>query len=100
MGWGSLMGTSQSRTTPKTKSYTGGEVHAKSVHRSARRAVDVPSMEVLKAVLDGALGTQSAGGVPALSTDWDHMGLKVSSNLNHSMIVQKCSLLIQKVSCL
>jgi len=44
-------------------------------------------MEVLKAVLDGALGTQSAGGVPALSTDWDHMGLKVSSNLNHSTIL-------------
>lgn len=58
MGWGSLMGTSQSRTTPKTKSYTGGEVRAKSVHRSARRAVDAPSMEVLKAGFVGAVGNQ------------------------------------------
>lgn len=50
-------------------------------------AEDALPMEVLRAVLDGALGTQSAG-VPALSTDWGQRGLKVPSKPNHITILQ------------
>ena len=50
--------------------------------------VDAPSLEVLKARLDGALGSLSWWEVSLLMTgDWNQTIFKVPSNLNHSMIL-------------
>ena len=56
--------------------------------RSPREAVDAPSLEVLKARLDGALGRLNWW-VAALSTggDWDWVSFKVRSNLTHFVIL-------------
>jgi len=44
-------------------------------HRSPREAVGAPSVEVLKARLDGALGSLSWWGQPAHGRGWELDGL-------------------------
>jgi len=54
----------------------------------SRGAVGAPSLEVLKAKLDGAPGSLSCW-VAALPTaqGWNWVGFKVPSNPNHSVIL-------------
>jgi len=51
-----------------------------------RETVGAPSLQVLKARLDGALGSLSCWGQPALGGGWNWMGFKVPLNLSHAMI--------------
>ena len=56
-------------------------------YRLLREAVDVPSLEVLKARLDGALGSLSWWLVISPGQeDWDWVNFNVPFNPNHSMI--------------
>ena len=53
-----------------------------------REAVDAPSLEVLKAKLDGDLGSLSWWGTALLMAGgWNWVGFEVSSKLSHSMIL-------------
>ena len=53
-----------------------------------REAVDAPSLEVLKARLDGTLGSLSWWVAALLmAMGWDCMVFKVPSNLSHFMIL-------------
>ena len=54
-------------------------------NRLSRGIVDAPSLELLKARMDKALGTL-VGGVHAHEWAWNWMVFKVSSNPNFSMI--------------
>ena len=54
-------------------------------HRLPSEAVDAPSLEALKARLDGAVSSLGLGGVPAYSRGWDWVSFKVPSNPNHSI---------------
>ncbi len=51
-----------------------------------RKAVGAPSLEALKARLDGAPGSLSWWGALPMAQGWDWVGFKVPSNPNHSMI--------------
>ena len=68
-------------------SYESGEV----LEQLPRKAVDAPSLEVLKARLDGALGSlgwYEMGRLVALPVvgGWSSMILEVPSNPSHSLI--------------
>ena len=53
-----------------------------------REAVGAPSLEVLKARLDGALGNLVWGEVSLpMAGGWNWVGFKVPSNPNHSVDV-------------
>ena len=53
-----------------------------------REAVDAPAVEVLKAKLDGDLGSLSWWGTALLMAGgWNWVGFEVSSKLSHSMIL-------------
>jgi len=54
-------------------------------HRLPREAGDAPSLEALKARLDGAVSSLGYGRCP-YSRGWDYMILKVPSNPNHTTI--------------
>jgi len=58
-------------------------------HRLSRAAVHAPSLEVLRAGLDGALGSLSWKGTALpMAGDWGWMGFKAPSNPNHPVILQ------------
>ena len=52
-----------------------------------REAVDAPSLEVLKARLDGPWAAELLGGSPAHGTGWGWVGFEVLSNPIHSMVL-------------
>lgn len=57
-------------------------------HRLPREAVDAPSLEVLKARLDGALGSLVWWDVSLpMAGGWDWVVFKVPSNPKHSLIL-------------
>ena len=57
-------------------------------HRLPRAAVDAPSLEVLKARLDGALGSLGWWEVSLpMAGDWNWVVFRVPSNPNHSVIL-------------
>ena len=56
-------------------------------HRLPREAVVIPSLEVPKARLDGALGSLSWWGQPAYGRAWGSVCSEVSSNPSHSLIL-------------
>ena len=57
-------------------------------NRFTREAVGAPSLEALKARLDGALGSliQWVAALPMV-WGWNWMDFKVSSNTNHSVVL-------------
>ena len=55
-------------------------------NRLPSKAVDAPSLEALKARLDGAVSSLGYGRCPCLQQGWDWVSFKVPSNPNHSTI--------------
>lgn len=57
-------------------------------HRLPRGAVDAPSLEVLKAGLDGALGTLGwwLAALP-MASSWNWVVFKLPTNPSHSVIL-------------
>jgi len=54
---------------------------------SAQRAVGAPSLEVLKARLDGPWAAWAGGDSQPMAVSWNWMGFKAPSNPNHSVIL-------------
>jgi len=58
---------------------------------AAQRSCGAPSLEALKARLDGAPGSLSWWGAALpMAGRWDWMGFEIPSNLSHSMILWSC----------
>jgi len=54
---------------------------------AGQRAVGSPSLEVLQARLDGAVGSLSWWGSQPMAGAWDWVGFKVPSDPSHSVIL-------------
>jgi len=63
------------------------ETTATGTDTAAQRAVGTPSLEVLKARWDEALGSLSWWGQPAHGRGWDSVGCKFPSNPSPSMVL-------------
>jgi len=83
---------SGSSKTPKHSAQAFGveveeETTATGTDTAAQRAVGTPSLEVLKARWDEALGSLSWWGQPAHGRGWDSVGCKFPSNPSPSMVL-------------